>query len=626
MSGAAKNKGQNQAKDTKPSLLEVFSIGWNMMERPEKTKTAILAFSNVVIRSIDIAALMCVVPFVSLTIKPDSEFATKTFSIAKDYLPAHLANNILYLIGITVIVLLATASTLTISLNYMIARHATNCQVRMTKEISEKYLHAPISWIITQNSAALTRIVGTDVGAWSVNFLEGLINSTGNLATLILALSLVVYSTPLSGVLSLFIFGAIAGVLFLFTKPKIREHAHKFRASMISLTTLMTQIIGGARDIKISSTTYYFSSMCTKHTADAVNSRVYSQLWRTISPTLLLLLSQIAIVTIASIFVWLQIDSSTITTQLTIMLLVISRLAPALTNISTGSTRLLEATPSLLGILNIRQTLAEFETPKHYESKLPDQWNSIQLRNASYQYPNASFHSLSDVTLSIEHNKSYGIVGPSGAGKSTLVDLILGLQTPTEGEVLVNDVKLKTIDPQSWYSKIGYVPQSPFIIDDTLRANVAFGIARDDIDDNKVWECLRAVYLDDLIDRMPDGLDSSLGERGFLVSGGQRQRIAIARALYMSPDILILDEATSALDSITERAIHKMMRNLKASMTFIVIAHNINSIKDVDSFVLLNDGKLEAMGTYKHLSETSSLFRELAARKDTDTFVPHPAT
>ena len=191
----------------------------------------------------------------------------------------------------------------------------------------------------------------------------------------------------------------------------------------------------------------------------------------------------------------------------------------------------------------------------------------------------------------IQKGQSVGIVGTSGAGKTTLVDILLGLLQPQEGRVLVNDVDIKE-DMSGWLSRIGYIPQTIFILDGDIRANVAFGIEPDRIDDEAVWRALKEAALDEFVHSLPEGLSTQLGERGVRLSGGQRQRIGIARALYHNPEILFFDEATSALDNETETAIINSINQLQGFKTLIIIAHRLSTIAGCDVVYRVEDGKV----------------------------------
>ena len=203
------------------------------------------------------------------------------------------------------------------------------------------------------------------------------------------------------------------------------------------------------------------------------------------------------------------------------------------------------------------------------------------------------------------------MVGPSGAGKSTLIDLLLGLLEPTAGRITVDGRDIVTA-MRSWRRHIGYVPQEPFILDDTVRRNVAFGLADAEIDDRRVLAALTRAQLSDVVAGLPRGLDTMLGERGTRLSGGQRQRVAIARALYHEPEVLVFDEATSALDTPTERELIAALEALRGVKTLVVIAHRLTTVRRCDRLALLRDGRLAAVGPYDDLIARDPGFRQMA--------------
>jgi ATP-binding cassette subfamily C protein len=246
--------------------------------------------------------------------------------------------------------------------------------------------------------------------------------------------------------------------------------------------------------------------------------------------------------------------------------------------------------------------------------------HTIEIEGLTYQYPGQEDHALRDVSLTIPKYASVGFVGPSGAGKTTIVDVLLGLLEPTAGRVLVDGEDIQERLP-TWQRKIGYIPQSIYLTDDTVRRNAAFGMKEEEIEDEAVWRALEAAQLRELVESLPEGLDTMVGERGVRLSGGQRQRIGIARALYHNPEVLVMDEATSALDNQTERLFVEALEQLQGGHTLVVIAHRLSTVRNCDTLFMLDEGRLVAEGSYDELMARSEVFRRMAG-----TAAPEPAS
>jgi len=218
-------------------------------------------------------------------------------------------------------------------------------------------------------------------------------------------------------------------------------------------------------------------------------------------------------------------------------------------------------------------------------------FNEIEIINLDYNYPNTINKALNNVTLRIKKGDCVGFIGPSGSGKSTLIDLILGILTSESGEIRVNKENI-LCNLTGWQNLIGYVPQSIYLTDDSLRKNVAFGIPDDQIDEEAIAKAFKAAQLDEFIQTLPEGLNTFVGERGVRLSGGQRQRIGIARALYHNPSILVLDEATSALDSVTEREVMSAVNALKGDKTILIVAHRLSTLENCTKIYKLHRGEV----------------------------------
>lgn len=236
----------------------------------------------------------------------------------------------------------------------------------------------------------------------------------------------------------------------------------------------------------------------------------------------------------------------------------------------------------------------------------------IELSEVSFTYPGKSEPALRNVTIPIGANTVVGLVGPSGSGKSTIIDVLLGLIEPEKGELRIDGTVINAGNRRLWQNSVGFVPQSIFLADSSIRENIAFGLPLSAIDEEKVARAARMAHLDSLVAELHDGLDTRVGERGVQLSGGQRQRIGIARALYHDADVLVLDEATSALDGITERLIMDAIHDFSGKKTIIMIAHRLATVRKCDQIFVLGQGEVQDSGTYDELVEKSQLFKNMS--------------
>ncbi len=334
--------------------------------------------------------------------------------------------------------------------------------------------------------------------------------------------------------------------------------------------------------------------------------------WSSVPNSLLLVFGQIAILSITLILWSLNVGPGEIAGILALLTLVSGRLVPASIRITSAITALANTLPWVEGLNATRDSLlAEArEAPADVvDGWMP--WQSVALDTIGYTYPGTAAPALSEIDMTIERGRAYGLVGPSGAGKTTLADVLLGLLPPSKGTLRLDGTALDAPALSAWRRRLGYVPQAAYIADATLRSNVAFGIDPGAVDDARVRECVELAALGEFVAALPAGLDTALGDRGTRLSGGQRQRIAIARALYNRPELLVLDEATSALDTLAETNVKDAIERLRGRTTTVTIAHRLSTVRGCDTIFVMDRGRIVDSGTWDELITRSSLFREM---------------
>jgi len=285
------------------------------------------------------------------------------------------------------------------------------------------------------------------------------------------------------------------------------------------------------------------------------------------------------------------------------------RLLPAIQKIYFNFTSIRFGVKSLDSVCNALNTL-KLKPQNEYKDTLKLN-KSICLKNIHYTYPNASKITLKDINLNIPTNKTIGLVGATGSGKSTVIDIILGLLEPQKGTLEIDDKIINDHNKRAWQHFVGYVPQQIFLLDNTVSANIAFGVNISDVNQEAVENAAKIANLHEFVtNELPLKYQTTVGERGVRLSGGQRQRIGIARALYHKPKVLVLDEATSALDNLTEKAVMNAVHNSTSDITKILVAHRLSTVKDCDIIFLFDKGELKNQGTFEELIKESDDFRE----------------
>ena len=392
---------------------------------------------------------------------------------------------------------------------------------------------------------------------------------------------------------------AALGVIKCVLKPIMKRAGEENQDYYSGLYKWIDQSVMGIKEIKIANKESYFINEYAKCGAGYVNA---VQRYNLYNATPRLLIETLAIAGMI-FYMMFQLVSGTevkdIMPQVVALGVAAMRLIPCANRINNHLTSISYFEPFFMGVSDnlqeeIRDESINYDESAYQKKAEVEKLNiedKIELKDIVFKYPNTETLIFDHAYMEIPIGQAVGIVGTSGAGKTTVVDILLGLLHVQEGEILADGVEVRE-HYQSWLKNIGYIPQTIFMIDSTIRKNVAFGFADEDIDDDKVWRALKEAQLDEFVKGLPEGLDTSIGERGIRISGGQRQRIGIARALFEDPEVLDLDEATSALDNETEAAIMDSINRLHGKKTLIIIAHRLQTIEKCDMVYRVENGKV----------------------------------
>ena len=483
-------------------------------------------------------------------------------------------------------------------------RFAFGVQAQLSQRLFTVYLHQPYTFHLQHNSAQLIRNVINEVGLFTSNaILPGILLLTESLVLLGLC-SLLLIVEPTGALIVVGVLGAASWGFHRFTRGHITRWGEARQHHEGSRIQHLQQGLGGAKDVKLLGREAAFLEQYRVHNVQSARA---GQLQTTLQQLPRLWLELLAVGGLATLVISMLAQDRALETILPTLGLFAAaafRLMPSV-NRTLSSVQSLRYGLPVINTLHTELNLAIPEVTDIYSSVTPF-CAALELSQVTYAYPSAAKPALKDISLTIQRGESVGFIGTSGAGKSTLVDILLGLLTPDAGVVRVDGKNIQ-INLRNWQDQIGYVPQSIFLSDDTLRRNVAFGLAEDQIDDDAVTRAIRAAQLSEFITNLPDGVETLVGERGVRLSGGQRQRIGIARALYHNPAVLVLDEATSALDTTTEDGVIQAVTALQGNKTIIIVAHRLSTIEHCNRLYRLEQGRIVAESTPAEMLATEKI-------------------
>lgn len=575
---------QSNAVESKASTLRKL---WELIPRAQRRQAPLLVLSLFIGTALEVIGIGLLVPLVNLL---TNDNVSSKDSILDPVFQLFGATTQLQMLTVGFVsigaVVLVKNMYLVISSyfqNWQLAQIRTSVETRMFN----RYLLADYSFHLRSNSSILSRNLVTEVDAVSQGVLAPAVTTVVELSTVVGILALLIYVEPVAS-LALVLFFSACGVTYIKAVSPLLSRLGSQRAFLrADAFKTIAEALGGIKQIKILGRENTFRNRFTSISKNSVKLSVRTDTVQRIPSYLVELWGVLGLLVVVFAMLWQGRSSGTIVTSLGLFVGASFRFVPALNRV-LGAVQSLRLAKAAIDVV--------FEEVSHsFQGQSIEQRThfarEIRFENVSFSYHERSSIVLKALSLEVTFGESLGIVGPSGAGKTTLVDLLLGLLTPTSGVVTV-DGKAVDLSKTSWRSEVGYVPQDIFLIDDTIRNNIAFGIPAHEISEEKIRNCVETAQLKDFVSALPEGLDTVTGERGVRLSGGQRQRIGIARALYHEPTLLVLDEATSALDLDTETEFLETLEAIHKQVTMVVISHRLSSLKYCDRILRLEHGAL----------------------------------
>lgn len=472
-------------------------------------------------------------------------------------------------------------------------RFVYNNRFLIQRKLLASYLYRPYEYFLTAESGEIMRVLQSDVTG-SFNLLATLLSFfTETIVAIMLVITVFVIS-PVMTLFLVFILSLAMAVIMKVVKPILQKQGIIAQQSSSQTYKWLLQSINGIKEIKVSRTEKYFQTNYEASGIQTVTAEKWNSIVQNIPRLMIEVVSVCSVLAVVAVMLSFGVDMETLVPVLGAFVMAAVKLLPSANRIIGASNAIAYSEPSLNQLVENMQVMKgkdeHVEIGKKNEKAFTFE-QGIELDSITYAYPGTEKRVLDHASMMIPIGKSVGIVGTSGAGKTTAIDILLGLLEPEDGTILIDGVDIQE-NYQQWLSHIGYIPQMIFMLDDTIRANVAFGEKEQDDNEENVWKALEEAQLSEFVKSLPEGLDTRIGERGIRLSGGQRQRIGIARALYPNPDILIFDEATSALDNETEAAVMESIEALHGKKTLIIIAHRLTTIEGCDMVYRVADGNI----------------------------------
>ncbi len=495
---------------------------------------------------------------------------------------------------------------------YLQLRFVFSKRAMLGKRLLKAYMLKPYTFHLEHNTAELTRNI-THETIRVFNFVLSLFKTCSELFVFGTVVVMLLWINPLAVICSVLMLGLLSGIFHKSVSAHVAALGLKVQSSIRHVNQSVLEGLGAIKEVKLSGRDDFFPNRY--YTAMMINARSN---WRysTINMMPRLFLEVFAVGSVSMIIVILQMqgkDISTILPTLGVFAMAAIRLMPSLSQI-VANMHAIRFDSSAIDVIHADICSPPPAGPGGLTAIAAPALvfnDSLKIINLGYAYPNANGDTLHGISLEINRGQAVAFAGPSGAGKTTLANLVLGLLKPSEGCIHFGDRNIHE-NLAAWQREIGYVPQDIYLLDASIRRNIAFGLEEDEIDEGKVGKAVEIAQLEAFVSGLPDGLGTVIGEHGVRLSGGQRQRIGIARALYHEPEILILDEATSSLDGETEREVTQAIDILSGRKTLIIIAHRLSTIKNCDRIYYLEKGAIADVGTFQELVQKNDEFRRMA--------------
>ncbi|RCK07370.1 hypothetical protein TH5_02990 [Thalassospira xianhensis MCCC 1A02616] len=597
----------------------MIKIIWRLLSLRERIVSGFLVVGVLIAALLDAAGVASIVPFLTLLSDPSAIEKHETLMRVYEYSGYDTPHEFLFLLGWGTLALVVTSSILQAVSQYTQIHFGEMRRVSLSGRLLKKYLSQSYGFFLSQHSSNITRYLLSEVNVVTGRCIVPLILLVANSIHAVILVALIFWLEPLIALGATLFIGGSFLVIFLFMRNRITELGTKRMEASRRCFMIASDAINGIKDVKLYNLESAFIHRFDRGITEFSNYNASNEV-ASIFPRFSIQILVFSGMMVALMF--LLKDNRDLSHSLPTMGLLVfagTRLLPKFQTIYQCIVRIRFGSPALRK-LEEHLTMSENDwTKEKIEPLFPSK--EITLSGVSFFYPESDKPAVHNLDLIIPVHHTVGLIGPSGAGKTTVIDLLLSLYPPSSGHLKVDGEVINAVNERRWQQALGYVPQDIFLLDSSIKENIAFGVPLDEIDESLVKHVARQANIHDfIIEHLPEGYDTKVGERGIRLSGGQKQRIGIARALYRQPAVLVFDEATSAVDNITEREIVKTLTEIGEEKTIIMIAHRLDTVRNCDCIYLMDKGKVVASGTYDDLAKHDPRFREMLGESASNIF------
>lgn len=584
-------------------MLKLGKRLWSILTPLQRRRALLLTIAVVVMALLEVVNVSAIAPFLALASDPTIVESNEVLTFLYDFLGFDSINGFLVAIGSGVFILMLVSNAWSSLTTWAQLRLVWSWNHQLSVRLLDRYLQRPYSYFLSRNTADLSKNLLSEVQQITNDLIRPVILAIGRIVVASGIVGVLILVNPVLALIVTVVVGGSYSAIYAFTRKRLNAIGKDRVKANQERFTVASEALGGIKDVKVLNVEDAFLARFTEPSRRFSRRQATSQSISTVPRYAIETLAFGTVVLIVVYLIAINGDIGSIVPMLGLYAFAGYRLMPALQQVFQGVTALRFYGSALEQLLDDMEDGAS----KKEKKRLPvthslSLRNRLELKDIRFAYPDTDRPALEGVTLTIPANSTVGIVGSTGSGKTTLVDVMLGLLRAQSGKILVDGVALTVENLPAWQSRIGYVPQHIFLTDSSIAENIAFGVPKSEIDMKAVQAAAEIAQIHDFImQELPEGYDTVVGERGVRLSGGQRQRIGIARALYRDPDVIIFDEATSALDNATETHVMQALKALLGRKTIIMIAHRLTTLADCDAIFVFEGGRLVAQTTYKEL-------------------------